>query len=111
MPRYKFVVFTRPVEGREAEYNDWYQNTHLAEVLDIPGHTAAQRFRLNRTMGEGQGSPYMAIYDVETDDIDGVFAEMNKRFGTGQLKLSDALAPGFFLLCYEEFGAPVKPKR
>jgi hypothetical protein len=24
------IVFTSPVEGREDEYNDWYDNTHLA---------------------------------------------------------------------------------
>src|SRR4051812_5666782 len=46
MPRFKFLAFTNPVEGREDEYNEWYTNTHLADLLRVPGLMSAQRFRL-----------------------------------------------------------------
>jgi len=44
MQRCNLIVFTNPVEGRDDEYNDWYTNTHLPDVLKIPGITGAQRF-------------------------------------------------------------------
>ena len=46
MPRALYIVNSRPsAPEREDEYNDWYTNTHLPEVLDIPGITAARRFK------------------------------------------------------------------
>ena len=32
MAQHALFVFTDPVEGKEEEYNDWYNNVHLAEV-------------------------------------------------------------------------------
>ena len=46
MAKYKFIVFSKPVAGKEEEYNDWYQNRHLGEVVQTPGFVAAQRFSL-----------------------------------------------------------------
>ena len=40
-------VLTHPVEGREADYNQWYTEIHLAEVLALPGFVAVQRFKLS----------------------------------------------------------------
>jgi hypothetical protein len=48
MAKHVFVVFTNPVEGKEATYNDWCDNRHLPDVLDVPGFVSAQRFRLYR---------------------------------------------------------------
>jgi hypothetical protein len=31
------VVLTEPTEGREAEYNDYYENRHLDDVLATTG--------------------------------------------------------------------------
>ena len=45
MPKAIMFVQSKPSSpDREDEYNDWYTNTHLPEVLDIPGITAARRF-------------------------------------------------------------------
>ena len=49
MAKHVFVVFTNPVEGKDATYNDWYDNRHLPDVLDVPGFVSAQRFRLSDT--------------------------------------------------------------
>ena len=49
MQRYSLIVLTNPVEGRDGEYNDWYTNTHLHDVLKIPGIIGAQRFRRSDT--------------------------------------------------------------
>jgi hypothetical protein len=59
-----FVVKSKPVEGREAEFNDWYDNHHVPDVLAVPGFVAAQRFRADAA---APGHPYLAIYEIEGD--------------------------------------------
>lgn len=66
------VVCSNPVAGKEVEYNDWYTNVHLKEVLQVKGLKAAQRFILTKAqMSESQAHKYMAIYEIENDDIEG----------------------------------------
>jgi hypothetical protein len=45
--KHVFVVFTNPLEGREDDYNAWYSDVHLKDVLQVPGIIAAQRFKLS----------------------------------------------------------------
>ena len=104
MPRYKLIVLTGPLEGREAEYHDWYQNIHLRQVVAMDGFKSAQRFRLTKSLAEHETFPYLAIYDVETDDIQAVLDEMNRLAGTERLSITDALAPKAYAVMYEEFG-------
>jgi hypothetical protein len=107
MPRYKLIALTAPVSSEhEDEYNDWYQSIHLGQVVAIDGIKSAQRFRLAINMGEGEASPYLAIYDIETDDIEGVMREIASRAGTERMIMSEALAPPTAIV-YEEFGPPV----
>lgn len=89
MTAYTLVVLSNPTEGMEDEYNDWYTNTHLGDVLRLPGMVSARRFKV----GEGQESThrYLALYNVETDDVGAVFAELTKRAGTPELSISPAL--------------------
>jgi hypothetical protein len=102
------VVMSSPVEGREAEYNDWYQNVHLSEVVALGGIKSAQRFRLARNMGESKGAPYLAVYDIETDDIDAVLQEIESKALGGQLNMSTAVdTQTAFAAVYEEFGSVV----
>ena len=44
MAKYTFVVLTNPTSGKEAEYNKWYNDQHIPDVLNVPGFVAAQRF-------------------------------------------------------------------
>jgi hypothetical protein len=67
-----FIVLTDPTPGLEHEYNDWYDNTHLAEVVATKGFVAAQRFRfvgagVVGTDDDPAPCSYLAIYEVEGD--------------------------------------------
>ena len=69
MAGYKFVVLSNPVAGHEEEYNDWYSNRHLADIVAIPGFSAAQRFVLRSTsLGEVE-QKYLAIYEMDVDSL------------------------------------------
>ncbi len=62
------VVMTNPQDGKEDEYNAWYTDVHVREVVDIPGFVSAQRFKLaDAQMGPQGDHRYLAIYEVEGD--------------------------------------------
>ena len=59
-------------EGRDAEFNDWYTNVHLREILAIPGFTEARRYRVSRTqLGEWElpRARYLTLYSIDSADI------------------------------------------
>jgi len=94
MAKFKLIAFNNPVEGREDEYNDWYSNTHLADVLRVPGFLTAQRFRLASAQkaGSDQRWQYAAVYDCEADTAQQLLDALGARSGTPDMPLSDALA-------------------
>jgi hypothetical protein len=94
MTRYVFVVHSNPVEGREDEYNDWYSNRHLDDLRAIPGVVAANRLVLADQQVREPPFPYkyLALYEIETDDLKAVVDELTSRAGTKLLPRSDALA-------------------
>ena len=53
--------------AKEKEYNDWYDNIHLPDVLETPGFIGATRYE-NTAPQEGEAK-FLAIYEIETDDI------------------------------------------
>ena len=94
MAKYVFVVMSNPTTpGQEAEYNEWYNKIHIPDVLNVPGFVAAQRFKLADTQF-ADGKPahrYLALYEIETDDLKGSFNELRNRIGTADMFMSDAI--------------------
>lgn len=84
------VVLTNPVAGREDEYNDWYTNRHLADVLKVPGFKAARRFKLAQDDPAAKWK-YLAIYEFETNDPAKALGELNSYAGTPDMVLSEAM--------------------
>jgi len=103
MPRFSLIVLTNPAEGREDEYNTWYSDTHLADVLRVPGVVAAQRFR--KTVSQRDAGPYpwdyLAIYDCETDDVRQVIDALRQRSGTPEMPISSALDDTRYVCFFE----------
>jgi hypothetical protein len=89
MPRYQLIVLTNAAKGRDEEFNDWYDNQHLGDVLSVPGFVGAQRFRLDPAAGSTDWS-YLAIYDMETDDPAKCMAELQAQGAAGKMVMSDA---------------------
>jgi hypothetical protein len=104
MKQYRLIVLTTPGKGREDEYNEWYQNTHLPEVVAQKGFKSAQRFRVNKAMSPGHSWPYLAVYEIETDDIDKIFGQAGGKVSPTPPGLMD---PNQYVVIYEEFGKKV----
>lgn len=71
MAKHVLVVLSNATDGQDDAFNTWYTNTHLKDVLKVPGYTAAQRFALSDAqLGPGDVPyAYLALYEVETDDL------------------------------------------
>jgi len=70
MAKHVLIAFTNPVEGQEDAYHDWYDTTHISEILSVPGILSARRFKIK--MADVKGGPawkFVAIYEVETDNL------------------------------------------
>jgi hypothetical protein len=97
------VVQTGPVSAeREDEYNDWYSGTHLPEVLAVPGFVAARRYKLTGT----DAPTYLAVYEIEADDLTAPVKELGARSAAGQHSKSDVLRtdPPPVVSVYEQVG-------
>jgi hypothetical protein len=81
MPKATVLVFTNCSDpAREKEFNDWYDNTHVPDVLQTPGFKSCTRYELIGEPGPGQGK-FMAIYEVESDDLASTMAGLQQRVG------------------------------
>ena len=47
MAKHVLLVFSNPTEGAEEDYNRWYDEVHLPEVVQTDGFVSAQRFKLD----------------------------------------------------------------
>jgi hypothetical protein len=90
MAQYCYVVITDALPGREEEFNAWYDQRHLADVLRVPGFVAARRFKLAQPQS-GLPGRYLSLYEIETDDPQAALAELTRRAGTAQMVMSEAL--------------------
>ena len=69
MAKYLVMVESDCAEaGKEREFNDWYDNIHVPDVLEQPGVVRGTRYEAALEAVSGKGK-YMALYEVETDDI------------------------------------------
>ena len=67
-PKAVLMVLTNCTDpAREQEFNDWYTNVHIPDVLLTPGIVRGTRFRLATEPREGQNK-YLALYELHTDD-------------------------------------------
>jgi hypothetical protein len=83
------VVQSEPVDpAHEDEFNDWYDNTHIPEITAVPGFVSARRYQAH---GQSGGPAYLAIYEIEADDLTAPPKELHARQAAGQTHGTDAL--------------------
>lgn len=96
MPKAILVVGTNATgPEHDAEFNDWYTNVHLDDVVAVDGFARAKRYSLSDVRPVGtypaSGYRYLAIYEVDTDDLEAVGANLQAALDEGRMPLSDAL--------------------
>ena len=86
---YTLIVHTSPADGREDEYNAWYDDVHLPEFSALPGVLSGRRFKV--VSPDPDAKPvYAAIYETSAGPGE-VFASMNEAIKNGTMQMSDAI--------------------
>jgi len=88
MAKYLMAVQSRPTDGREDECTAWYKNVHVKDVGGGRGITSGRLFALVPS-SPGKSDPYLALYEIESDDIDATMTELRGRAGSAYA-VSDA---------------------
>jgi hypothetical protein len=101
MQRGIVLVFSAPASpDREDEYNQWYDDVHLKEVLQIDGFVGGRRYKLDpdqpRPPKPGTPlaeQPYVAVYDVEAEQVSDAAAALKAAVPTLQMSSAISLDP------------------
>ena len=107
MAKYVMVVQSQAKEGRDDEYNKWYDTEHFADIAAIPGIVGGRRFEATPVGLGAPMLPYLAIFDVEIDDPSTILAEMGRRAASGEMVTSDALDAQATVLRFLKVHEPV----
>ena len=88
------IVMSNPLDGRHDEFNDWYSNVHIRDVMRLRGSSAVQRLRMSDVQVAAvlgivpdRSFEYLAVY--ECDDIERVSAGHDVVF-TPMMLISDS---------------------
>jgi hypothetical protein len=107
-----YLVFSNPVDGKEDEFNEWYDNVHLPEVLATPGMRSAQRFAILETdITHNSPMPkpahrYLLVYEME-GDVDAIMGKISAAAQDGTLHMNEALDLETVAM---SFWSPIGPK-
>ncbi|HWE70034.1 MAG TPA: hypothetical protein VG205_06710 [Acidimicrobiales bacterium] len=109
MARFTFVVFSNPVDGREKEYNDWYDTVHLQDVARVPGVVSARRLRFNDVVNPDISQyRYLALYEWEAENVQAARSALDVAREAGLVPVHDALDPASVQAAfYEAIGDPM----
>ncbi len=79
MAKYFFFAFSDCKDPkREEEYANWYANTHIPDMLQVPGMIKATRLEAAEPKANMKRK-YLALYEFETDDITQFNADVQKQ--------------------------------
>lgn len=94
------MVFSNPTDsGRDDEFNAWYDEQHIGEVLEVPGVVAAQRYTLApMEPPSSEDAPalpppthrYLATYELDREPNE-VMGEFLNRITSGAMVLPEFL--------------------
>jgi hypothetical protein len=78
VPKGILLVQSRPASADEADaYHQWYDETHLPEILGVDGFVSARRF------AAVDGDTFLVVYEVA--DVDEAKAAMAERRSAGSM--------------------------
>lgn len=85
MAKYLLLAFNGPTggDGDEEALNRWYEEEHLPGFKSIDAVKTARRYKVLRGKVPGQEPwPYVAAYEIETDDLAAVSRQFAERLSS-----------------------------
>lgn len=105
-----WIVFTNSEPGRDDEFNAWYDEHHVPEILTVPGFAWGQRLQLHPDQRPGQAPPpwkYAVLYE-SVGDIPTIHRDL-KQASPGFVK-TDALSKDSVAWVFSYHGERIERK-
>jgi hypothetical protein len=78
MDQYRILVFSDcNNRAREEEFNRWYEDVHIPDMLQVPGIMRATRW-LSVQVDNPRAKKYLALYELETADLPKFSQDMSR---------------------------------
>jgi hypothetical protein len=94
----RLLALSNPIAGREADFEAWYDDQHVPDVLRVEGFVGAQRFAIDPTGRRGP-PPWsrLCTYAAKRQPPLALLKDIGARAGTDEMPITDALdrASGF----------------
>lgn len=108
MPKYLLFAFSDCKDpAREEEFDTWYETMHLPDMLEVPGMIKASRW-ISAQPEAGQIRKYLAMYELETDDLDAFDDSVRERgmrtVAEGRFSDLPVFDPHNVPRCYRQIG-------
>jgi hypothetical protein len=107
MARYVLIVLSNPTVGREEDYKRCYLEQHIPDCLRVPGFVSGKLMPAapqQPALQKEKRWNYLTLFEVETDDLASVLADLNRRLNTPEMPISDAF--NFEGFHFEVFAEP-----
>ncbi|QKT08817.1 hypothetical protein HUN08_17595 [Gordonia sp. X0973] len=91
---FTYVVFTNPTTPEdEDEFNRWYDDQHIPDLLRILGIESAQRFRLTEQQRGAGPYPYkyLCLYHCDATEPNVITNAIQERYNTAEMPISETL--------------------
>ena len=98
------IVVANCTDGADEEFNRWYDEVHVPEVLSVGPIVGCQRFRVSDAQSMEQTHRYLAIYEYEGDAAEARDALLKD---SSTFNMSDTLLSDAFMSIAEELGPRV----
>jgi hypothetical protein len=108
VPKAILAVYANPAAPeREDEFNTWYIETHIPEVLGLEGFVGARRYELSAAqLGGSSEHRYVTHYDIDAPDVQQALKSLTDGFRNGKVTMNDSMAPGPIVVWEERTSAP-----
>ncbi|MFT4051507.1 MAG: hypothetical protein QM677_04560 [Microbacterium sp.] len=104
-PREILLALVNSVAGQDDEFNEWYSNTHIPEVLTVPGFVSAQRYAISADGESAAGFRYATVYEVEGSALEARAA----LFGAGLSAVSPSIdLANMVFAAFSPVGEPIR---
>jgi hypothetical protein len=108
---YQLLVFSNPLAGQDASYEDWYDHQHVPDVLMIPGFQYARRFAAtDAEQGKDLQLPqYLALFTLKSGGLQATNDEITARGRDGRTRPSASFDVKTGVVAFAIEGAQASP--
>jgi hypothetical protein len=91
------VVFSNPADGADEEFNRWYTEVHVPDVIKLGGARCGRRYQASGVPllpGIPEPGRYAAVYEVQADSVEQIEAIAARFAGsltTGEADISPSM--------------------